>query len=225
MSDLKEYKATEAEIGITGTMGGMRGFGTPEADSSNAGKIVAAPDTSMHNLRGFETPKEDTDNRGKLIGAGAVALMLVAAVGYTFATGMWNSSPKPIAQFVASAALPPPAMQAPMQNTVVPQTAPVENPPEQAAPQTTTVRPVRAAPAHVTAHVSSHSAKMQPAETFVSPPPIESVPQQTIPQDTSIAPPVMAPIVAAPVTPLDIPTQPAPVQPSQTVPVQPAPQP
>ena len=224
MSDLKEYKTPETEIGMTGmiagapetAMGGMRGFGMPQADSSNAGKIVAAPDTSMHNLRGFDTREEDTDNRGKFIGAGAVALMLVAAVGYTFATGMWHSTPKPVTPLVASAEFAPPAMQAPQQNTIVPQTAPVENPPEQVAPKVTAVHPVRATPTHVTAHAALRAPATQPSEVIVSPPPAVSVPVHTLPQDTSIAPPA--------ITPLDAPAQTTPVQPTQTVPVQPAPQ-
>jgi hypothetical protein len=178
----------------------------------------------MSDMRGHETPEVESGNTGKIVAAVAVALMIGAAGAYTYGTGMWNSPPKQVLASLVppSTSLPPSVV--PTQQTVVPPLTPVESTTEQASPPVTTVPPVRATRTHVLAHASPHSPTVQPSESFSNeapPAPVPqavSVPEQPVPPDTNTALPMTTPS-------LDAPTQPVAAQPVQTVPVQPAPQP
>jgi hypothetical protein len=223
MSDLREYEAPESEIGNTGkivdapetALSGLRGYE----------KIDGAPETETDDLRGYQQPEEETGTaKAKIIGAVAVALMIGAAGAYTFATGAWNSPPKQVlASLVPPSTSLPPSV-APMQHTVVPQLAPVENAPAEMSPQATAVSPVRAARTHVSSRARSHAPTVQPSGNFseqASPafvPAAASVPAQPAPLDTIIVAPAITP-------PPDTSLQPVAVQPALTVPVQPTQQP
>ena len=178
----------------------------------------------MIEIRVYESPEDETGNTGKIVAAGIVALMIGAVGAYTYATGMWNSPPE---QVVASLVPPstslPPSVAPPMR-AVVPQLPPVENAPAEMSPQATTVPPARAARTHVLARAPVHALTAQPTENFSEPaapasvPPAVIVPVQSAPPDTTIVSPVITPIQ-------DAPAQPVTEQPSQTAPVQPATQP
>jgi len=236
MSDVKDYeRPTKAydrpsAAGNTGSFAGTNptpnarlgsglpepGVGSAEMEVSNAELLAGSPPLETPNLRGYEIAEEEPDYKGRIVGITVIVLAIGAIGAFTYATGMWNSTPN---QVVASNQVPPLAVAPPSlptetaqpQQAVVPPPAPVENP---ETPTRAVTAPVKSARVRTVPRAS----RVQPTENSTDQgstvAPAEPAPLQVTPPDTIVTPPAITPVP-------DTPTQTAPDQPA----VQPAPQP
>ena len=158
----------------------------------------------MSDLRGYDTVEIKNGSSGKITAAVIVAVAIGAAIGGSYATGMWNASPPPANQRVAANDAPP-MRTMPQQTPAVPTVAPgVNGAADQATPapqadKEAPDKPMRSARAHRAQSTPSDTPDTtQPDATAPDAATLDTTTQGTTDSTQTSAPPVQPDQPAAP---------------------------